>query len=89
VLPDHASQLGPYAMLTPTLLSRLLDRHAAGWTPRQIADAFGLGLRSVYRYLELERPRRVVVDRWAAYFAARRGGPPVQLSEWIGTSGHD
>lgn len=87
-MPDHPARIGPYAQLTPSLLCRVLDRHAAGYTPRQIADAFALNVRSVYRYLKLERPRRVVVDRWAAYFAARRSGPPVQLSEWVGTSEH-
>jgi len=88
VLPDHAP-LGPYALLTPDLLARLIDRHASGWTPRQIAQSFDLPMRNVYRYLELERPRRIIVDRWAAWFAARRGAPPVQLSEWVGTSGRE
>lgn len=57
-------------------------------TAERLAELYGLHVRAVHRYASLGPPRPVHVGQWMAWYAPRREGAPVQLTEWVGSGGH-
>ena len=66
-------------------IEELQRARAAGATARQLADRFGVSVRTIYRWLDTEVVQ-VEVGGWAASFAIRPKGDqrpsPVQIDEW-------
>jgi hypothetical protein len=54
-----------------------------GLHPREASLAYGVNLRTAYRWRrDLVAIESVRVDGWVATFARRRDSPPVRLTAW-------
>jgi hypothetical protein len=60
------------------------DAYANGIPAVRIAERYSVSTRTIHRVLELGAPSKVQVGRYVAWFAPKRYGPPVMLTEWIG-----
>lgn len=81
----HAESVPPgRRAFTPTEILLIQDAYAKGVRPRMLAERYSVSSRTIHRALELGHPTRVRVGRYVAWFAQRRYGPPVMLTEWVG-----
>jgi len=82
----YVGQVPSYRTVTPEKVEGIVRARAAGAPAREVARAFDVGLRTVYRWARA-RIVTVTVDGWHARFAIRpdRDGVrpgPVQLEGW-------
>lgn len=75
-------QGSPVLGIDVATLTRIQYRHSLGASPAALAQAFGLNVRSVYRYLMYGPPQEVVIGKWRATFASNNRGRPRQLTQW-------
>lgn len=74
---------GPLAALNPhdiATVLKLLDKKVRA---QVIADRFHVNVRTIYRYARLGMPKQIQVGMFVAWFAPRRQGTPVQITEWV------
>ena len=68
--------------LEPWQIRELLDDHRRGIKPDELAAAYGISKRTVYRYLDA-RVERIYVDGWTAWFALHSDKrEPQRLTPW-------
>lgn len=67
----------------PGLDERAMRALLRGMKPRDVAECYGVNLRTAFRWRrDLVAVELVSVDGWTATFARRRGKPPVRVTEW-------
>jgi hypothetical protein len=58
-------------------------RALAGMTPKALAVAAGVSLRTAYRWhADLVAIEHVELNGWIATYVTRRNKPPIRVSEW-------
>ena len=68
--------------LEPWQIRELLDDHRRGIKPDELAAAYGISKRTVYRYLG-GKVERIYVDGWTAWFALYSDKrEPQRLTPW-------
>ena len=71
------------ASTTPAIDDRAMRALLRGVTPKDVAELYGVNLRTAYRWRrDLVAVESVCVDGWVATFARRRDKPPARISEW-------
>lgn len=63
--------------LTPSQAAAVVEAHAAGTPARELAAAYGVSTRTIWRTIRRDRSRHVVVqvEAWRAEFVITDDGP--------------
>lgn len=75
------ANLGRLRARDPEAVAAMQRMFLSGVGVRDIAESFGLSVRTAYRYLSEGRGEPVTVLGWTALFVARSDGP-VRVSPW-------
>ena len=76
------TRVQPSSVLEPWQIIELQDRHTQGVAVDALALRYGVGRRTVYRYLA-SRVERIYVDGWTAFFALGHDKrAPQRLTKW-------
>lgn len=77
------ANMGPIRARPPAAVAAMRRMHDGGASPAAIAEAYGVSIRTVYRYLDPTLEYfEVQVGAWVADFATRPGSPPWRVGAW-------
>lgn len=77
------SNLGSTRSRTPDQVEALRAAHSRGASPKELAAAQDVSVRTIYRWLTQATETYIVdVDGWRACFEIREGQSPVRVSPW-------
>lgn len=80
--PPDANQTGVIRAKRPEAVAAMRKAHASGVHVDDIAAAYGVCRRTVYRYLLPATTRTIEVMGWFAEFELRHSEFPVRVSPW-------
>lgn len=78
--PD--ANFGPIRARMPASIGEMRRLRAGGVPVRDIADQFGISVRTTFRYLTDADYVDVAAGGWTATFAVASGKPPWRVSAW-------